>query len=209
MIKIKNVVKFIFILIAILLIVVWFQFFHDNFFDESNEKKANVYVNNRIMNNYATEENKKNTDNKDMAISVGEAMYIKMANFNFEFGDFNVEQGATEVLNIEELKEFATGNAFENFIKDYGIEKDDNGKYWDIGDRGSDIMYLNHHEMEIKRATDEKIEFTIIEYYAKNADDINIGYQNLTSDQIEMRRNKFTIIRENNAWKVSEYTNPK
>ncbi|MBP3707404.1 MAG: hypothetical protein J6J36_02195 [Clostridia bacterium] len=207
MIKIKNVVKFIFILLAVLIIVIWFQFFHNRFFEENKNEAINTINENKMTSDNSVGGNKEELD-REKYISIGEELYTKISNFEFQLGDFYVEHGATEVLNIEELKEFVTGKAFEDFIKDCAIEKDDNEKYWDIGNRGSDIMYLNHHEMEIKKATDEKIEFTIVEYYAKNVEDINLGYQNLGSDQVVTQRNKFTIIRENNAWKISEYTKP-
>ena len=207
MIKIKNVVKFIFILLAVLIIVIWFQFFHNRFFEENKNEAINTINENKMTSDNSVGGNKEELD-REKYISIGEELYTKISNFEFQLGDFYVEHGATEVLNIEELKVFVTGKAFEDFIKDCAIEKDDNEKYWDIGNRGSDIMYLNHHEMEIKKATDEKIEFTIVEYYAKNVEDINLGYQNLGSDQVVTQRNKFTIIRENNAWKISEYTKP-
>lgn len=209
MIRIKNIVKFIFILLAILLIAIWFQFFHSDFFDENSEENVIVSEDNKIVNNYITTEHRIQSNNRDMAISIGEEMYIKICSFNFELGDFNVEQGATEVLNIEKLKEITTEKAFDDYINNCGIEKDDNNKYWDTGDRGNNHKYLNHHELEVKKVEDEKINYIVTEYYAKNVDDVEKSFSNLNTDQMEIKRNKFTIVRANNEWKVSEFSNPK
>lgn len=208
MIRIKNIVKVIFILLAILIITIWFQFFHRDFFSESNEQNTIAEAGNKITNNYITQESKTEYTSRDMAILVGEELYNKISNFSFELGDFDVEQGATEILNIKKIKEITTEEAFNNYIGDCGIEKDDN-KYWDIGNRGNNRKYLNYHELEVEKIGNEKIDYIVTEYYAKNMDDVEKGFSNLNTEQMETQKNKFTIIKVNNEWKISEYSNPR
>lgn len=165
--------------------------------------------------NHKIEEQTSNNNNAIMtneeAYELGKKMYDKIVNFSYKEGKHNSTNGMSEILNISELKEFTTENVLQKYLKttETAVEKSNDGSYWGIGGRGTDISYLNHWTIKVINISENEIKYEVTESYIKDFENYEKSINELNPDEIENKTNKFTIIKENNIWKISEFTYPK
>lgn len=135
------------------------------------------------------------------ALKLGKDLY-KKANQSywgaFTFGTDIISDNDTlmeyiEITNLEDFLNLYTAKGFKQF-KDQTYVYEFKGKYYvPYGDRGMDIEYQGN-ELSIDKIETDKITFTSIEKYDNNTTPIV--------------KNKFIIAKENNTWKIEEFTLP-
>lgn len=174
-----------------------------------NSDENSISIENDIENEVATSDD--NIISNDEAYELGKDMYNKIVNFSYEEGESNAEDGMSEILNISELKKITTEDVFKTYLTEaeIAVEKADDGSYWNVGARGTDISYLDYWTIEVKNISENKINYEVTEFYVKNSEDYGKDISELNNDELIMETNKFALVKENSIWKVSEFTYPK
>lgn len=192
----KKSGKIIITLLTLILISV--LVFGGYFIWKSNNKVDEQKSNNAVMSN-------------EEAYELGKNMYFKIVNFSYEEGEFNTEDGMAEILNISELKELTTEKVFKTYLTatEAAVEEADDGSYWCIGGRGSDISYLDYWTIKVINISENEINYEVTESYIKDPENYGKNINELNNDELENKTNKFTLVKENNVWKVSEFTYPR
>lgn len=191
-----------------------------------NENVANIVEgdnSNSIINEVVNSTNEIEKSNKDEANSnniegiltneeaykLGEEMYNKITTFNIKTEENYDSEMTEKVTNISELKVIATGEAFNEAVSTNCIKKLDDGNYYCIGGRGSDPTYLDKHSLKVSSIKNNEIKYVVTEYYLKNIiEDEGKSFNELNDNQIETREYDFILVKEEQLWKVSEYTMP-
>ena len=112
-----------------------------------------------------------------------------------------------KVTNMDEIKSIFMGNAFNIFCKEYQI-KDFNGT-WGMytSNRGTVNEYLESDIEKVDNINENEIKFMVKAKYANNLSNKN-GQDISKITNYSTKEYKFTITKENDNWKVSEYTIP-
>ncbi len=136
-------------------------------------------------------------------------MYNKITTFNIKTEENNEHENNERVTNISELKAIATGEAFDEAVSTNCLKKSDDGNYYCIAGRGSNPAYLDKHSLKVSSIKNNEIKYVVTEYYLKNIiEDEGKSFDELNENQIETREYDFILVKENQQWKVSEYTMP-
>jgi hypothetical protein len=68
---------------------------------------------------------------------------------------------------------------------------------------------LDKHSLKVSSIKNNEIKYVVTEYYLKNIiEDEGKSFDELNENQIETREYDFILVKENQQWKVSEYTMP-
>ena len=162
-----------------------------------------------------TKETKSTTINNEKALNLGKEEYqlansIQVKTDNTVILDKNKEDNNNpwyKVTNMDDIKSIFTGNAFDYFCKEYQI-KEFNGM-WGMyaSNRGTTNEYIESNIEKVDNINENEIKFTVKAKYANNLSDIN-GQDKSKITNYSTKEYKFTITKENDNWKVSEYTIP-
>lgn len=222
-VKILVVVLCFIILVLITFIVI--DKVMNNKDSDKTENAVNIIEednNNSISNEVANSTNEIKKSNKDEASNnieeiltneeaykLGEEMYNKITTFNIKTEENNEHENNERVTNISELKAIATGEAFDEAVSTNCLKKSDDGNYYRIAGRGSNPEYLDKHSLKVSGIKNNEIKYVVTEYYLKNIiEDEGKSFDELNENQIETREYDFILVKENQQWKVSEYTMP-
>ena len=114
--------------------------------------------------------------------------------------EFDNDNPAYEKLIINNVKELLTEKLFNEFCVMYDIFEY-NGDYYRVGaSRGRDESYIDT-KLEVVSITENIISFKAISSYY-----VNLAERQNPDAQIEYKNNIFSLFKENNSWKVSEFT---
>ena len=222
-VKILVVVLCFIILVLITFIVI--DKVMNNKDSDKTENAVNIIEednNNSISNEVANSTNEIKKSNKDKASNnieeiltneeaykLGEEMYNKITTFNIKTEENNEHENNERVTNISELKAIATGEAFDEAVSTNCLKKSDDWNYYCIAGRGSNPAYLDKHSLKVSSIKNNEIKYVVTEYYLKNIiEDEGKSFDELNENQIETREYDFILVKENQQWKVSEYTMP-
>ena len=222
-VKILVVVLCFIILVLITFIVI--DKVMNNKDSDKTENAVNIIEednNNSISNEVANSTNEIKKSNKDEASNnieeiltneeaykLGEEMYNKITTFNIKTEENNEHENNEKVTNISELKAIATGEAFDEAVSTNCLKNSDDGNYYRIAGRGSNPAYLDKHSLKVSSIKNNEIKYVVTEYYLKNIiEDEGKSFDELNENQIETREYDFILVKENQQWKVSEYTMP-
>lgn len=68
---------------------------------------------------------------------------------------------------------------------------------------------MDKHSLKVSSIKNNEIKYVVTEYYLKNIiEDEGKSFDELNENQIETREYDFILVKENQQWKVSEYTMP-
>lgn len=227
----KKSVKILIIVLCIIIVglvtfIVVDKVMNNNRDSNKNENVANIVEgdnSNSIINEVVNSTNEIEKSNKNEANSnniegiltneeaykLGEEMYNKITTFNIKTEENYDSEMNEKVTNISELKVIATGEAFNEAVSTNGVKKLDDGNYYCIGGRGSDPTYLDKHSLKVSSIKNNEIKYVVTEYYLKNIiEDEGKSFNELNDNQIETRKYDFILVKEEQLWKVSEYTMP-
>ena len=112
-----------------------------------------------------------------------------------------------KVTNMNEIKSIFTGNAFDYFCKEYQIKEFSGTWGMYASNRGTISEYLDSNVEKIDNINEKEIEFTVKAKYANDLSDKN-GQDISKITNYSTKEYKFTITKENENWKVCEYTIP-
>lgn len=110
------------------------------------------------------------------------------------------------VENIDEIKSIYTENEFQNYIsKNAQLEEIDGVFYQTNEEREKDITYLVT-ELKLDVVTNEDMVFVALDKYNTGSSEYDKSINELDSSNVEIRRRNFVLKKEDNNWKVEEYT---
>ncbi|MBR3199079.1 MAG: hypothetical protein IKG27_03595 [Bacilli bacterium] len=116
------------------------------------------------------------------------------------------ETGAyLKITNISEIKNNLTNHGFSDWIYFMEIKKDGNDFYINYSDGcGGDPTYgYDKYEMIISKMTEDMVIYDITEkFYKENNNEISEEI-----DESENFKTKLILVKEDNTWKIDEYTN--
>lgn len=173
----------------------------------STKNEVNIVAQSQSANILSTEE----------ALALGKEKYEVANNCYWSgveanYGDviYDIDESGNPyymITNIDEIKSILINNAFSDFCNEKRI-KEKNGKYYIVAaGRGSDISYLGN-ELKVDNITENKIEFTSIEKYCANEADWGMYSDASEVKDITTKEYKFVIVKEDNSWKIDEFTLP-
>lgn len=179
-----------------------------------NKNKATT-LNREIAEMKEQEEQRlKNSDEYDeferIVLRFGQEMYIRTCNY-YSSGYFKTSETKQikgkeywKIERIDEIKNIFSEKKFKDFIKSENIVNDKDEYYIIASNKNVNDLYIPDRSgrMAIDTITNYKIEFLVEEVYYNDENGI------LDINNLETKVNKFTIIKENELWRVDEFTDP-
>lgn len=175
--------------------------------------------------------NKKEIISNEQALLIGKEKYKKAEQYysrlkelgesiQVEYKGQNVN--ASKVLSIKDIKDLFTKNKFDKYIRkvkdeseNYNSLLEKGGEYYRLDtDMGGVLSYLYTDDLTVKSIDENKIVFEAKSYYLVNDEPYlsNVNpkeyVKTVPKDKIEIKTNKFTIVKENGDWKVDYYVLP-
>lgn len=175
--------------------------------------------------------NKKEIISNEQALLIGKEKYKKAEQYysrlkelgesiQVEYKGQNVN--ASKVLSIKDIKDLFTKNKFDKYIRkvkdeseNYNSLLEKGGEYYRLDtDMGGVLSYLYTDDLTVKSIDENKIVFEAKSYYLVNDEPYlsNVNpkeyVKTAPKDKIEIKTNKFTIVKENGDWKVDYYVLP-
>lgn len=193
----------------------------NNQISELEEKSSNLQekidnISNTINSNTTNESSSQSsTLTESEALSLGNEKYQKVLDLipqedtsiilNTNKNDGN--NPWYKLTNISEIKTLLSDKAFEYFCSEYSI-KEFNGTYGHYAsNRGSTPEYLESEIKKVDNITENQITYTTLSKYAVNLSDKD-GTDISKITNFTTQENKLVLTKENNEWKISEYTIP-
>ena len=155
-----------------------------------------------VANNTSNNKNNSLPFTEKEALTIGKEKYKEIINLipksdttNTFFATQN-SSGYWKVNNIPEIKSKFTDSAFKYYCEKFSITEIDGVYYESVGDRGEDEQYISSDIQKVTNITENQIEYIVVAKF----------YEWDNKNSTYTKEYKFILTKENEDWKVSQYT---
>ena len=163
--------------------------------NSTNVESKNVGSTNTSKDNNKDDKTKIEILSKDEAKKLGKENYDKILKLYWEFDQYLTADGTKYKLPdsyINQIKNLCTDKEYQKFSKERGIYEK-SGEFYINSEIGSNPRYISE-TFDVSDISANKIVYSIVAKY----DD----------DECKTKNYNFILIKENNNWKVDEFTSP-